>query len=49
MDNLSKIDLADAQYTAMEGAILKVRKLFVEGINGTNSVEEKNALQRCSY
>ena len=46
LDAIGHIEIAKGAVDKSFDNISRIRELFVQGINGTNSVDEKNALQR---
>ena len=43
---LGHLEVAKSGLNQSSDNLQRIRELFVQGINGTNSVDEKNALQR---
>ncbi len=46
IDQRGHLDVLYGAFEATFDNIQRIRELFIQGINGTNSVDEKNALQR---
>ena len=46
MDGISLIQTAEGGLSVIQDNLQRIRELFVQGANGTNSSEEKDALQR---
>lgn len=46
MDGISLIQVAEGQIQSMQDDLQRIRELMIQGANGTNGVDERNALQR---
>ncbi|NQY79689.1 MAG: hypothetical protein HRT47_05190 [Candidatus Caenarcaniphilales bacterium] len=46
MDGISLIQVAEGQVQSMQDDLQRIRELMIQGANGTNGVDERNALQR---
>ncbi|NQY80697.1 MAG: flagellin [Candidatus Caenarcaniphilales bacterium] len=46
LDAMGKLDVVKGGLDSTVDNLQRIRELFVQGVNGTNSIDEKNALQR---